>query len=200
MIIRMIRHFATKGNLEKRYIGVTDEGIITECVPERALKKNDTEQKWEPEIVIVSPLRRCQQSAEKIFPEVKQVVCDKLRECDFGSFEGKNYLELTGNEAYQRWIDSGGTIPFPEGEDPMEFRKRCVRGFLEMTDKAIKENRKRIAYVVHGGTIMSIMEAFDPDKREFYYWQVKNGSGFQLRIEEQEWRNGRRKFEEIEKI
>ena len=27
MEIRLIRHFATEGNLEKRYIGVTDEEI-----------------------------------------------------------------------------------------------------------------------------------------------------------------------------
>ena len=39
MEVRLIRHFATEGNLEKRYIGVTDEEIKTECVPEYILKK-----------------------------------------------------------------------------------------------------------------------------------------------------------------
>ena len=67
MEVRLIRHFATEGNLEKRYIGVTDEEIKTECIPECDLKKEENGQygnengreKWEPELVIVSPLRRC---------------------------------------------------------------------------------------------------------------------------------------------
>ena len=96
MEVRLIRHFATEGNLEKRYIGVTDEEIKTECVPEYALKKEENGRygkkngraKWEPELVIVSPLRRCRQTAEILFPGAEQVVCDKMRECDFGLFVG----------------------------------------------------------------------------------------------------------------
>ena len=156
--------------------------------------------KWEPELVIVSPLRRCRQTAEILFPGAEQVVCDKMRECDFGLFEGKNYQELTGNPKYQSWIDSGGTKAFPGGEDPMEFRKRCVCGFEEMMEKMIKGKRKKIAFVVHGGTIMSVMEAFDPEKKEFYHWQVKNGKGFHFQIEEGKWQQGNRQFEEIEEI
>ena len=59
MEVRLIRHFATEGNLEKRYIGVTDEEIKTECVPEYILKKEENRRygkkngraKWEPELV-----------------------------------------------------------------------------------------------------------------------------------------------------
>ena len=163
MEIRLIRHFATEGNLEKRYIGVTDEEIKAEFVLEHTLKKEENgREEWKPELVIVSPLRRCRQTAEILFPGAEQVVCEQMRECDFGLFEGKNYQELTGNPKYQSWIDSGGTKAFPGGEDPMEFRKRCVCGFEQMMEKMIKGKRKKIAFVVHGGTIMSVMEAFDP--------------------------------------
>ena len=128
MEIELIRHFATEGNLEKRYIGVTDEEIKAEFVLEHTLKKEENgREEWKPELVIVSPLRRCRQTAEILFPGAEQVVCEQMRECDFGLFEGKNYQELTGNPKYQSWIDSGGTKAFPGGEDPMEFRKRCLR-------------------------------------------------------------------------
>ncbi len=214
MEVRMVRHFATAGNLEKRYIGVTDEDIKTERVPECALKKwkNEWEEEsgnemdgagreeWKAEIVIVSPLKRCQQTAEILFPGVAQIVCDRMRECDFGKFEGKNYLELTGDPAYQSWIDSGGTDAFPGGENPMDFRKRCVLGFEEMMEQMMKEKRQKVAVVVHGGTIMSVMEAFDPAKREFYHWQVKNGKGFRFMIREEDWQQGKRQFEEIEEV
>ena len=208
MEVRLIRHFATEGNLEKRYIGVTDEEIKTECIQEQALKKEENGQygkgngreKWEPELVIVSPLKRCRQTAEILFPGTEQIVCEKMRECDFGLFEGKNYLELTGDPAYQSWIDSGGTESFPGGEDPMDFRRRCICGFEEMMEKMIEEKRQKVGVVVHGGTIMSVMEAFDPGKQEFYHWQVKNGNGFRFQIREEEWQQGKRQFEEIEEI
>ena len=70
----------------------------------------------------------------------------------------------------------------------------------QMMEKMIKEKRKKIAFVVHGGTIMSVMEAFDQEKKEFYHWQVKNGKGFHFQIEEEKWQQGKRQFEEIEEI
>ena len=35
-----------------------------------------------------------------------------------------------------------------------------------------------MAFVVHGGTIMSILEAFAEEKKNYYDWQVKNGCGY----------------------
>ena len=191
----LIRHGKTEGNKLSRYIGTTDEPLCQEGT--EFLHKMDYPK---VQAVYVSPLKRCVQTAEILFPGAEQVVCDKMRECDFGLFEGKNYQELTGNPKYQSWIDSGGTKAFPGGEDPMEFRKRCVCGFEQMMEKMIKGKRKKIAFVVHGGTIMSVMEAFDPEKKEFYHWQVKNGKGFHFQIEEEKWQQGKRQFEEIEEI
>ena len=72
--------------------------------------------------------------------------------------------------------------------------------YLEMMEKMIEEKRQKVGVVVHGGTIMSVMEAFDPGKQEFYHWQVKNGNGFRFQIREEEWQQGKRQFEEIEEI
>ena len=191
----LIRHGKTEGNKLSRYIGITDEPLCQEGT--EFLHKMDYPK---VQAVYVSPLKRCVQTAEILFPGAEQVVCEQMRECDFGLFEGKNYQELTGNPKYQSWIDSGGTKAFPGGEDPMEFRKRCVCGFEQMMEKMIKGKRKKIAFVVHGGTIMSVMEAFDPEKKEFYHWQVKNGKGFHFQIEEEKWQQGKRQFEEIEEI
>ena len=33
-----------------------------------------------------------------IYPDMKQIIVQDFRECDFGKFEGKNYKELTGDE------------------------------------------------------------------------------------------------------
>lgn len=74
-----------------------------------------------------------------------------LQECDFGAFEGKNYQELSGDTSYQAWIDSGGTLAFPEGESREGFVRRCCAA-LETALQSRQESH--IAAVVHGGTIM----------------------------------------------
>ena len=36
------------------------------------------------------------------------------------------------------------------------------------------------AIVAHGGTIMSVMEAYANEKKDYYQWHVKNGDGYFL--------------------
>ena len=112
-------------------------------------------------------------------------VLDDLRECDFGAFENKNYQELSGNADYQAWIDSNGTLPFPGGESNEAFRQRCCQAFLYITEELQKQEEKtgqtlRAAVVVHGGTIMAILEHFGTPKKNYFDYQVKNGCGYRL--------------------
>ena len=44
------------------------------------------------------------------------------------------------------------------------------------------------------------MEAFDPEKKEFYHWQVKNGGGYRMLVNEEEWKSGVHRFYEIQKL
>ena len=171
MKITFIRHGATKGNLEKRYIGKTDEELCPEGISE--LKKLDITQS---EVIIVSPMKRCIQTAELLFPASKYIVYRELRECDFGRFEGKNYIELTGDAEYQAWIDSGGKKCFPDGESPEIFKQRCISAFEDIVKKY--NDKKSMAFVVHGGTIMSILEKYGYPERDYYDWNVKNGHGW----------------------
>ena len=178
----LIRHWKTKGNLEKRYIGTTDEPILSGS--ERDL--------WEKRLhriladvrcVAVSPMKRCRESAELLFPGKKQEVCDAFRECDFGQFENRNYEELKNRPEYQRWIDSGGMEAFPGGESRERFAGRCVEGFVQKVTELQERKIDRAAFVVHGGTIMAILEWLDHKQRPFYQWQAENGAVFYVRTE-----------------
>jgi broad specificity phosphatase PhoE len=77
--------------------------------------------------VVSSPMKRCVQTAEIYFPGQEPVIQEKLRESDFGLFENKNYEELKDEPEYQKWLDSGGTIPFPGGESHEAFLKTVQR-------------------------------------------------------------------------
>lgn len=165
-----IRHGKTSGNLKGAYMGRTDETLCTEG-------KMELEEKSFPkaDIVISSPMKRCIQTADIIYPHMPIRIYNDLKECDFGDFEGKSYAELNGNADYQAWIDSGGTMAFPNGESHKDFTDRCCRAFLQ----AVSENEgKTIAFAVHGGTIMSVLERFAVPKKGYYDYMIKNGCGF----------------------
>jgi alpha-ribazole phosphatase len=169
MKIILIRHGMTEGNLKRRYIGTMDEDLInTDCL------KGDYPK---CERVVASPLKRCIQTAEYIYPNVDIEICDKLKECDFGDFENKSYEDLKDNSDYQKWLDSNGELPFPNGETHEDFKNRCKDGFFESLTEC------DTAFVIHGGSIMAIMQKLFGGN--FYDYQVKNGCGYEF-----EMRNG----------
>lgn len=179
--VLLLRHGQTQGNLEKRYIGKTDEPLLMEDM-ERIQKVSSLQKRLKqenlvrPQKLFVSPMLRCRQTAELLFPGQEQVVIDKLCEMDFGRFEAKNYMELSADPAYQAWIDSGGGLPFPEGEDRECFIRRTMDGFLQMTEQAWQENCGQIAAVVHGGSIMAILSGLLQD--DYFAYQVPNLAGY----------------------
>ncbi len=163
----LIRHAPTEGNRLKRYIGSTDEDIIgTDCLA-GDYSPCDT--------VVVSPMKRCVQTADIIYPDTPRTVCDKLRECDFGDFENKSYEDLKDDARYREWLSSNGEMPFPGGESKAELIKRSVEGFFETLPES-----GTVAYVVHGGSIMAIMQLLFGGG--FYDYQVKNGCGYKFKM------------------
>lgn len=189
MNIVWIRHGLTAGNREKRYIGKrTDEPLCLEGIDK--LKKGKKAGIYpQGTRLLVSPMKRCLQTAEILYPDLEPLVCPGFIECDFGSFEGQTADELLeSQEYYQRWIDSGGRIPFPEGESMESFRKRCVDAFWEVieqkTDRLNQE--ETLICIVHGGTIMSILSTLGIEQEkcmgDYFSCHVGNGCGFYTRL------------------
>lgn len=173
MRLVLIRHGKTAGNLEGRYIGRTDEPLSPTGL--RALAG-----KGYPRAAAVycSPLLRCRQTAELLYPGLPVNEVTDFRECDFGAFEGKNYEELRENQDYQRWLDSGGCLAFPGGEGRAAFTSRVIAAFDRLQAEWRRKGLPSAALVVHGGTIMAILERFAVPHRDFYDWQVKNGEAY----------------------
>lgn len=185
----LIRHGKTAGNLLGRYIGIrTDEPLCDEGREGLAGK-----QLPEVERLYVSPMKRCVETAEILWPGFDRKRIQKvtdLRECDFGDFENKNYKELSGNGDYQAWIDSNGTLPFPNGESMDAFKSRCLEAFARIVEEVSGAEQEwivsgktgifRAGIVVHGGTIMAILEQYGYPKAAYFDYQVKNGCGYRL--------------------
>ena len=205
--LTLIRHGKTPSNREHRYLGVTEETLSGEGRKQlEILAEKDILKK--PWLLFISPMLRCQESAGILFPGRKAYPIEEWREMNFGAYEGKNYEDLKNDAYYQKWIDSNGTLPFPEGESQQEYIKRCHRGLLTATkiieekiarevadtaktssaneitelrepEKQIAESQPRnIIAVVHGGTIMALLHILAGGN--YFDYQVKNGCGYRL--------------------
>ena len=179
MQITLIRHSKTPGNAEYRYNGRTDEPLSAEGIALAQQAGAD------PNVstVYVTPLQRTRQTAAILFPTAKQIIVDDLREMDFGDFEGFNFADLEHNGAYRAWVDGGCIAPCPNGEGRAEFCRRVCAAFEGILRRAAEEGEESLTFVVHGGTIMAIMERYARPTGEFYSFRVKNAQGYRCRVE-----------------
>ena len=189
--LTLIRHGATLSNKEGRYLGKTDEALSPEGIC--GLEKSVADRSYSTADVLFSgPMKRCLETAQILYPGQTPIIIPEWTEMDFGAFEGHNYQELSKDPNYQRWIDSGGTLPFPEGESREEFIHRSVAGYEKMVYqmKMIWErsaasgqgDRKiqSVSAVVHGGTIMALLSHFLGG--EYFDYQAKCGQGYSGRL------------------
>lgn len=201
--LTLIRHGATFSNQEGRYLGKTDVSLSPDGI--RTLEKFVADRTYPvADILFSGPMKRCLETAQILYPEQMPILIPEWTEMDFGVFEGHNYKELSGSPDYQRWIDSGGTLPFPEGESREAFIRRSVAGCEKMLYhmKTIRErsaecgqNDRSVSAVVHGGTIMALLSHFLGG--EYFNYQVKCGQGYSGRLvfrsgeENPEWKDFR---------
>ena len=148
MLIYFLRHGLTEYNAEKRYQGQRD--IPLSAAGRAMLRKADIE----PRTVYITPLCRTRQTAEVLFPTAKLVVVDGLKEMCFGSFEGRNYIEMEHDPDYLAWVAANCESPCPDGETKASFSERICRAFSSLVDKALADGEELLVILAHGGTQM----------------------------------------------
>ena len=180
MLIVLLRHGETVYNEQRRYQGVTDMPLS-----ERGRAKLRADDNA-PDEVIVTPLCRTKQTAAILFPNAKQIVCDDLREMDFGDFEGRTYDEMKDDAAYCAWLDSGCETACPNGESRAAFCERVCHAFEACVDEASARGEALLVIVAHGGTQMAALSRFVLPHRDYYEWNAPNAGGFVL--DASQWR------------
>ncbi len=167
MTVYLIRHGQTQWNIQGRYLGITD---IPLC--DLGIESVHKVSPPETDLIFTSPLIRCLQTADIMFPNRPKEIIENLRECNFGNFEGLNAEETEIDDEYRRWVDSGCTAPIPGGETVDGFRNRVCSAFEEII--LAHTNVQSIAFVVHGGVIMSLLHRFNTEYHSFYEYKIEN--------------------------
>lgn len=183
MELILIRHGTTQGNLEKRFVGVLDVPLAPQG-EELARRVSPTLPRVEH--IYRSPLLRCCQTAQLLWPDTEMTVIQGLRETDFGPFEGKNHEELKDDPLYQAWIGQGDRLNFaamPVGETAQQVVERVSAALAELVKDAAAHGYERVGVVSHGGALMGLLSKYGRPEREYYDWMCPNCGGFRMALD-----------------
>lgn len=178
--IHFIRHGLTSANIDGRYIGTTDLPLSPEGI--KGLKEIKTElNTLKADVVFTSPLTRCTETCDILFPNKTPIIIDEFKEYDFGDFENKTATELENDPRYLDWT-SGKVSTTPGGEDTLEFTTRLVTGLNKTVRKMMELGVYEAAAVMHGGAIMALFSATALPRKQMVEWTCPAGTGFTARI------------------
>ncbi len=183
MQVVFMRHGLTAANQKKLYNGRTDDPLCPEGVDQAGKSGTDPAVKT----LYASPMKRAVETARIKYPNAEIIICDALREMDFGDFEGRSYDELKHDSAYVNWLDSGGTLACPNGESMTDFSERVCFAFDEIVRSCIKRGEKEIHIVAHGGSLMAVLGRYGHPKRPYYEWYVDNCCGYRAQVDAWGW-------------
>lgn len=153
----ILRHATTSWNLDKRIQGHTDVHLAPTGRKEA--------ESWENRIynigfdrILVSDLTRTRQTAEIINHRLNLPITtdDKLREQNWGSWEGKTVKEINSSEPdiLASQVDAGWFFCPPGGESRESVWNRSSRALLEAANKW---HGLRVLVVTHGGVLKSLI-------------------------------------------
>ena len=178
MKIIMIRHGMTQWNKERRYVGSTDLPLCDDGRKE--LIRINEERPLEADVIYVSPMKRCLETARIFFGQRDFKVVEDLREYDFGEYEGLDFKELSKDPKYTEWLKEHKVLPFPEGEGMDNFKKRVSCAFEKVMREICNKDEENVALVVHGGTIMNILSEYCEEVNEYYDIHPENGDAYSV--------------------
>ena len=174
----LIRHGITSGNLEGKYIGTTDLPLCEEGVDAIsslvALDVYPHVQK-----VYSSPLKRCLETADIIYPERLLKRIDGIAEMDFGEYEGKTHEELGVDKDYIEWLKGGYEAAAPGGESFGHFTIRCLDGLEEIFKDMMANDVTSAAVITHSGVIMNLLSGYGLPKMKPVDFACNQGEGFE---------------------
>lgn len=168
----LVRHGQTDMNVDGIYFGWLDP-VLNEKGREQGKKAKDTIKSIFYDKIYSSDLKRASETAQYVNYLNREINYDKrLRELNFGIFEGLTYEEIQKKypkeceESSKNWKDYN----FLTGESPRELQRRAVE-FVESLDL-----EKNNLVVTHWGVINCILSWYFSNELDSYWkYSVENG-------------------------
>jgi alpha-ribazole phosphatase len=163
--VLLIRHAEPDEDARGRCYGRLDVGLSPTGLAS-AERLAESLRAVELDAVYVSPRLRAVQTAAALGGS--RTIDDRLRELDFGRFEGRTYDEIEREqpEFFRSWMETPTLVQFPGGESYAELRQRVAAAVDEIV---AANDRRTVALVSHGGVIRAALAVALglPDDRAF---------------------------------
>ncbi|ASN04688.1 histidine phosphatase family protein [Virgibacillus necropolis] len=183
VILYLIRHGETPSNVQRRYLGWRNEAMSEQGrLQVMDLKKHlPALQK-----VYASDLDRCRETASILSQVVEET--NRLREYNFGNFDGFTYEELQGKDEYKQWLNDMESITPPNGESLIFFKSRVLSFFAQLIDDHCYSNEP-VAIITHGGVIRTMLHHWSNVSESMWDWAVAPGEAYKviLKKEGDQW-------------
>ena len=168
-LIYLVRHGESELNTKGVYYGFTDCSLNSNGINQaKALREVIGRVSFDE--VISSPLKRAFETASIISAKTpeKIVTDERLKELNFGEWEGKHFIDIQkeNNELWNLWSTEWKTTEPPRGESFVNMYKRvkdCLKDILQ------KYENKTILIVSHQGCLR-IIASILLNLKENGYW------------------------------
>lgn len=186
--ISVIRHGQTEANEKGIYIGSTDLSLSPKGAGELCAKMDEFDY---PAVhrVYSSPLKRCTETADILFPCTEISIVDDLRELDMGEFENKSVDELINRRDYKEWLRGGRDSRPPQGESLDEMTARTYTALHGIIMDMMNDGLTHCAMITHAGIISNMLSCFGLPKYDPKQLNADFGEGFDIIVTAQMWLN-----------
>ena len=166
--IILVRHGETNMNRDNLYHGILDP-VLNETGIKQAEKAYNIIKNISYDKIFSSPLKRAYETAKILnYKKLDIELSDKIKELNFGIFEGLSYEEISHKYPYElkESTKNWKNYNFKTGESPCELQKRSVQ-FINSLDKDLN-----YLIVTHWGVICTILSYYFSYNLNAY-WKFK---------------------------
>jgi len=172
----LVRHGESVLGRARRYAGHRDTPLSPQG--RRAVTRLRTSfRRLRPDLIFSSDLRRCRQTAEILSPDAEIRISARLRELDFGAWDGRTADSCRRRDPrrFDQWMRDPWSVRPPRGESLSRLWRR-VRTFV--ASLARRHPHRTLALITHGGPIRALLA---PDPARFWTADVPPGALITLR-------------------
>jgi alpha-ribazole phosphatase len=181
------------------YIGCKTDLPLSKKGREGLLQFMDEYQYPRVERVYTSPLLRCTQTCEILFPDRQVIAMEDLKELDLGDFDGKTVEELLDRDDYKQWLKGGIDNYPPNGESIQNLVVRSYQALTRIIVNMMDEEFSHCAIVTHAGIIKNMLSCFGLPKIDPKDIYIDAGEGAEILVTADMWQRSQA-FEILGKV
>jgi broad specificity phosphatase PhoE len=152
--LTLIRHGLTDWNTSRRFQGHSDVPLSAEGRRQAEELAQRLKKARSIDAVYCSPLARAAETAKIAFPKRDVLFDDRLKEINFGLFEGKTVDENLAHPEWPGWFEDPFGRPTPGGESYRDLRERVVAWYKELPSEG------HFAAMTHSGVVQMLLAHF----------------------------------------